>query len=418
MEKSHSANARIEQVINICLYCAIPEESQFKKTSYGFGERCKGIIRSTLDAAYTSLTGRLRFDIHSYKVANNFDDNSNRGDMAIRLALRSQVEAAFSPRNVRFTEVKWGDLSGNIANINRDLSLFIIAGGGYISIDGDGSPWAMLANSHILENLKCPIVASGIGINRLMNEPLSDICELPEKTKSIVYQLSALCRKIGVRDLDSVELFASYGQKRAVLIGDPVLFFDGDVETIRSRPEQLKIGVNLAAHGRRTFSMLEPILPDIIEFLSWVQEDRGAQLTYLMHHDFELPVAKYLRRKGLDLEIIDLPARELIGAYKKLDFVINQMLHSCIFAANAEVPFLNIAYDVKCSAFCTSLDIPEFGIDYTKVNVELLKKRFDELFQNRGALTRKIGESKTRLRSEGRAFFNDVVELTIEKEPR
>jgi polysaccharide pyruvyl transferase WcaK-like protein len=416
MERPSNEQAQGDDVVNVCLYCAIPEEDEFKGQHYGIRERCKGTIRNALNAIFTALSGQLNYDVYSYKVANGLGDNSNRGDMAIRVALRSQLRAAFAPRKVRFTEVKWGDLADKIGAINSDTSLFVIAGGGYISIDSDGSPWAMLANSRILEKLECPIVACGIGLNRLMNRNLSDISKLPEETRGNIYRLSKSCQALGVRDLDTVELFATYGQKRAILTGDPVLYFDGDATSPDRESGPIRIGINLASHGRRTYSMLKHALPSIIDFLRWMQKNKDVQLVYMVHHDFERPIARYLKRKGVALQIIELPAPELIEAYKNLDFVINQMLHSCIFAANAGIPFLNIAYDRKCSAFCALLDIPECGITHERVSFDLLKTRFDHLFENRSALSEKIRERRAMLRSQNRTFLKDVVRLVAEKE--
>ncbi|HEY2008362.1 MAG TPA: polysaccharide pyruvyl transferase family protein [Rhizomicrobium sp.] len=415
MERSSNEQAE-GGVVNVCLYCAIPEEDEFRRQHYGIPERSKGTIRNALNAIFTVLSGRLIYDVHSYKVASGLDDNSNRGDMAIRIALRSQLRAAFAPRTVRFTEVKWGDLARKIADINSDTSLFVIAGGGYISIDGDGSPWAMLANSRILEKLKCPVVACGIGLNRLMNERLSDISELPEETRGSIYRLSKACRALGVRDLETVQLFAAYGQKPAVLTGDPVLYVDSDAPFPDRESGPIRIGINLASHGRRTYSMLKNVLPSIIDFLRWVQKNKDVQFVYMVHHDFEKPIARYLRRRGVALQIVDLPAPKLIEAYKHLDFVINQMLHSCIFAANAGVPFLNIAYDRKCLAFCASLDVPECGFTHDQISFDLLKTKFDHLLENRRVLSEKMRKRRTMLRSQNRTFLKDVVRLVAEKE--
>lgn len=417
MKRPGIEQAQGESVVNVCLYCAIPEEDEFRGQRYGILERCKSAIRNALNEILTVLSGRLIFDVHSYKVANGLDDNSNRGDMAIRIALRSQLRAVFAPQKVCFTEVKWGNLADKIAAINSNMSLFLIAGGGYISIGGDGSPWAMLTNSHILEELECPVVACGIGLNRLLTEQLPDISELPEETRGKIYRLSKLCQAMSVRDLDTVQLFATHGQKHAVLTGDPVLYFDSDAPNPGRGSGPIRIGINLASHGRRTYSMLEHMLPSIIDFLRWVQSNNDVQFVYMLHHDFEKPIARYLKRKGVALQVTDLPAPELVEAYKGLDFVINQMLHSCVFAANAGVPFLNLAYDGKCSAFCASLDVPECGLTHEQVSVELLKTRFGHLFENRSALSEKIRERRATLRSRNRAFWKDVVELITEREP-
>ena len=103
--------------------------------------------------------------------------------------------------------------------------------------------------------------------------------------------------------------------------------------------------------------MLKPLLPHIVELLKHIQRSYGATFTYLVHHDFEEIVISFLRRRGIQMDVVHLDTLQLLDAYQSLDFVICQMLHSCIFASNQEVPFFNVAYDQKSIAFCELLGI-------------------------------------------------------------
>jgi polysaccharide pyruvyl transferase WcaK-like protein len=249
-----------------------------------------------------------------------------------------------------------------------------------------------------------------------MHEELCPLSELPDETKTRVKQLSDICQEISVRDRDAAELFARYGSKPATVIGDPVLYFGDDYRPTVVRSGRLKIGVNLATHGWRSYSILKPMLPDIIGHLRRVQNDHEADIAYFIHHDFERPIARYLQKKGLRLKIIDGTAAQLIEAYRGVDFVINQMLHSCIFSANAGVPFLNLAYDSKCLAFCSLLGIPECAVEHSQVSAGLLTKKFDELLKNRSEISKKIIVRRAWLRSESQRVLDKMVKLVAEKQ--
>jgi polysaccharide pyruvyl transferase WcaK-like protein len=132
--------------------------------------------------------------------------------------------------------------------------------------------------------------------------------------------------------------------------------------------------------------MLKPLLPTVIELLKHVQNSRNATMTYLLHHDYEEVVVSLLRRQGIQMNVVRADAQQLLDAYGSLDFVICQMLHSCIFATNRGIPFFNIAYDKKSIAFCELLEIPQCAVPHQDVAAAVLKRRFDDLFDNRKAI--------------------------------
>ena len=375
--------------LNVWLYTAIPEHDQFRPLIRPFFQRFKSVIRNTANRLSTLLNGQLQADIYHYQVANSLGDNSNRGDIAIRMAVREQIADALGKRIVNFTELKWANLSDDIVDeINRECDLFVISGGGYLFINSDGSGGGSFADIPYLQRMRCPVIAYGIGLNRLMHEKVCDVRDVSTKTKGDIREFVSACSLIGVRDAHTLELLDLYGDRPVSLIGDPVLFLrpsqtSSPITRPRARPS---IGVNLAVHSWRALKMLKPLLPNVIELLRHVQSLHNAKLTYLLHHDYEEVVVSFLQQQGIEMNVVRTDAPQLLSTYGYLDFVICQMLHSCIFAANQGTPFFNIAYDQKSVAFCELLGIPQCTIAHQDATADALKKSCDGLFYSREAI--------------------------------
>ena len=151
-------------VITICLYVAIPEKDEVRREIAPWPRRLKSFTKYSLDRALTRLSRRLHLDPFHYETAQQIHTNSNRGDIAIRMAVRQQLTKAFAPSPVRFVEVKWGELTDfAAAEINACCDIFVIGGGGYMFLKADGSAGHMLENVEELGKIRCPVFAYGIG---------------------------------------------------------------------------------------------------------------------------------------------------------------------------------------------------------------------------------------------------------------
>jgi polysaccharide pyruvyl transferase WcaK-like protein len=384
---------RVGRPLNVWLYTAIPEHDEFRPHGWSPFQRTKSIVRNAADRLLTVLNGQLPLDTFHYQVANNLGDNSNRGDIAVRIAVREQIADAVGERPINFFELKWASLTHEIVDeINCSCDLFVICGGGYLFINSDGSGGGSFADIPQLQKIFCPIVAYGIGLNRLMHERVRDVRDIPAKTQGEVREFVAACSQIGVRDAHTLELLDLYGDKPISLIGDPVLFLQSSQVSSSNKEHGSRpsIGVNLAVHSWRALKMLKSVLPGVIELLKHMQSSHNATLTYLVHHDYEDVVVSLLRQQGIQMNVVRTSALQLLEAYGSLDFVICQMLHSCIFAANRGIAFFNIAYDQKSVAFCELLGIPQCAVPHYEATADLLKERCDDLFGNREAIRNAI----------------------------
>jgi polysaccharide pyruvyl transferase WcaK-like protein len=385
-------------VITICLYVAIPEKEAAHPDIAPWPRRLKSLTRYSLDRFATRLSRRLHLDPYHYGAAQQLRDNSNRGDIAIRMAIRQQLTKAFAPNPVRFLEVKWGELTDfAAAEINACCDIFVIGGGGYMFLNADGTVGHMLEKIEELGKIRCPVFAYGIGLNRLMHERVCDLEGLPASVQQKIRYLSDKCELISVRDAETARLFALYSDKRVALTGDPVLSYQPEKPIVPVRDtERLTIGVNLAAHGWRALSILKPLLPAIVAFLEQVQCD--AELVYLQHHELERPVIDFLHARGLKFKTVYGTPDDLLQAYANTDFVICQMLHASIFAAAAGKPFLNIAYDRKTPAFAELMGMPECCLSHSDAELGVLQNRFSALLQNRVSLGERLERRGKELR--------------------
>ncbi|HKU55379.1 MAG TPA: polysaccharide pyruvyl transferase family protein, partial [Rhizomicrobium sp.] len=313
-------NADVD-VITICLYVAIPEKEETRQDVAPWARRLKSFTKYSLDRALTRLSGRLHLDSYHYETAQQLRNNSNRGDIAIRMAIRQQLTKAFAPSPVRFMEVKWGGLTDfAAAEINACCDIFVIGGGGYMFLNADGSVGHMLEKVEELGKIRCPVFAYGIGLNRLMHEQVCGLEGLPASVQQKIRYLADKCELISVRDTETARLFALYSDKRAALTGDPVLSYVPEKPLMPVRDRAcLTIGVNLAAHGWRALSILKPLLPTIITFLEGIQRTHNAELVYLQHHELERPVIDFLQARGLKFRTVYGPPDDLLQGYANTD---------------------------------------------------------------------------------------------------
>ncbi len=128
--------------------------------------------------------------------------------MAIRRAVQSQFRAAFAPRPVNFLEIGWRGLTEEkFDHVNRHADLFVIAAAATFC-QRRRKRRSDACKISDLTWLKCPIVAVGIGLNRLMHETPCALSDLDPEARDKMKQLSSLCRAISVRDQDTADLCA------------------------------------------------------------------------------------------------------------------------------------------------------------------------------------------------------------------
>jgi polysaccharide pyruvyl transferase WcaK-like protein len=118
---------------------------------------------------------------------------------------------------------------------------------------------------------------------------------------------------------------------------------------------------------------------------------------YFVHCETERIAIGLLRKRGVGVEVVDLPPRELIAAYSQMDFTICQMLHASILSANARVPSINIGYDVKNASFYELMGQPELCIPHDEISADRLWSLWREAFARRADLASELDLRKSAL---------------------
>ncbi|MFH1677068.1 MAG: polysaccharide pyruvyl transferase CsaB [bacterium] len=128
----------------------------------------------------------------------------------------------------------------------------------------------------------------------------------------------------------------------------------------------------------------------------------GGSVIVPFHHPWDFQYAEAVRGMCSDRDsVFILKERyrpsEILGLIGKCDIVVGMRLHSLIFSANRDVPFVPVSYDPKIDEFAG-----EFGMKPAAhvplVGPERLSEAIEETFENKNRIKAKISQTATRLR--------------------
>jgi len=403
-------------LIRILLYVPVPESQAFLQVKRSVLQEVKSFLKRHWEIEKSVRSGNLCLsDYHHIRTL-----SSNRGDIAIGTAVKEGLVRAFREDGCEITVVGWDSLTPTLASwVNDEFDLFVIGGGGYIFLDSGGFLNHRQQDIEFLKNITIPIVAHGIGLNRLMYEKTIDVdafATLPTETKNYLNHFSDVVSEISVRDLPTQQLFQRAANRDSALVGDPALFLSLDkissnLSKVNSEVKG-KVGINVAAHGWRALKVLEQVMP-VLEPTFFALESKSSNgLYYFLHDDLEYPVVEYLRRRGLPFGLVDGLPEVLSEGYRSMDFVVSQMLHSSILAFSVGTPAINIAYDLKSTAFFELFNLSEYSIPWNQLTHERLQYSIDRMRCSLQEVKATITERRNVLLTEQERFLDRVVKLT------
>lgn len=398
----------------IWLYVPISQAREYAPLTRSLLRRLKAGVLRLRDRIRWIIFGSHDFDFHAWCV----NSYTNRGDIAIREAIRQLLESRFEGR--QFAELDWGSLGGALARINVCADMLVICGGGYVSADA-----ASGALSHVMEdvadfaNMTCPVVAFGIGYNSLLEySPEIRLPALPDRTLAKIQALSGVSSLVGVRDLNLQRMMQPSAKGEIALIGDPALFLEPvKIAELDGHSGKIKIGLNFALHGPISASIFRQHFKSYVAFLKRVQQNHPVAFYYFVHCDTERIAISLLRRAGIALRVVDRPPAELISGYAQMEAVIGQMLHSSILATNAGVPSMNIAYDTKNVGFYELMELPHLCVAHDDLTPQKLWETFAAMLEQKDSIARVLENKKIELRLRTNEFLEEISALLAKKSP-
>src|SRR6185312_14614367 len=354
----------------IYLYVPISVAREYRPVARSPLGQVKASLLRFRDRLGWTLLRSHAFDYHAWRKT----EYTNRGDIAIRQAIRQFLERKLGYA-AQFVELDWGCLDDDaVARINAGAALFVVCGGGYVSADAaTGTLSAVMNDVAALAEIRCPVVAFGIGYNCVLECPRDEmVTVLPAETARKLNGLVTACDFIASRDSKLAEIVAEYANAPVPVIGDPALFLDPAVRKPLAAEQggSINVGLNLALHGPISAGIFRTHFEVYADFLKKVQRSQPVRFWYFVHCETERIAVALLRKRGVNVQVVDVPPRELIAAYSQMDFVICQMLHASILSANAGVPSINIGYDVKNASFYELMGQPELCIPHDEISVE------------------------------------------------
>ncbi|MEB0012025.1 polysaccharide pyruvyl transferase family protein [Glaciimonas sp. Gout2] len=396
--------------LQIHLHVAIPTSKENMDFPITAQRKIKRVIRKAFD--WTAWAVSKKFLFKGYNYASRI--YCNRGDIAIKLAIKELLQARFHDFQLEFVESEWGQLSDDaIERINSCASLFVIAGGGYWVFNKEKklSP-SFLSDVDYFQKITCPLVVFGSGVN--FNNPSEQFdFDINNSLRDAFTKLDDRVDLLAVRCELTFNFLRSLGLKKPRLLCDPAVFLKANDSPYRTTSEHISIGVNLAFHGPFVEAILKKNLHIYVALLQSIQNKFKVKFYYLIHSDEEFLIVKLLKFSGIKIDVIDEHGGDLVDAYGNLDVVLCQMMHSNILSFNAGVPTLNIAYDSKNFGFNKLIGMENFCVSVYDLSEEILFEKMTDIITNRDAIKLKLAAKKKKLALSMDLFLSDVRNMTI-----
>lgn len=256
-----------------------------------------------------------------------------------------------------------------LKEINR--SDLVVIGGGGVYMDH-----LLPFNMPLIRRINTPLVIFGAGYNHNFQS-----AQFNSRQIESIKTLGQKARMHGVRDINTVDFLKKHGVT-AELVGDPAMFLKK--ATNKSRPKEITIGINIAAHGWKQQSVYQSLLVDTYaDMIKRIKQHHHVAFRYFVHHPAEHEIIEALQQKGVVFaSVVDSDARSTKAEYATVAFTVSMMLHSTILAFGEGKPAIAVGYDDKNKSF---MDLTHQSKRYTRVDeisADSLTQKVEDLIGN------------------------------------
>jgi hypothetical protein len=396
----------------VYLHVAIPTAKENARLAQSLPQRLRRTLRQAVDWCAWWWNQTFLFKSYNYaRIA-----YSNRGDIAIKLAIKELLRKSLDGYAVTFVETEWGRLDDATLNrINDHAALFVIAGGGYWVFDHAKkiSP-SFLLDAPYLNQMQCGVVVFGSGVNfNMPNAHAALDGNVDAELKSTLLRFDRKVSLFAVRCKSTLDFFQGVGMHMPQLLCDPAVCKELGKLPRRADTDELAMGINFAFHGKFVEQLLQQNIAIYIEFLKIIGTRFHPRFYYFIHSEEEFLVARLLQSSGIRLEVVDVPAAELAAAYTLVDVLVCQMMHANILSFNAGVPALNIAYDSKNVGFNELIGMQDFCLSAYTVNLDQLVEKMSTLIADRTALAIRLRNRKKELEIKMERTLGQIREIAL-----
>ncbi len=313
-------------------------------------------------------------------------DKTNKGDLGIVLAVQEQLRAAYPGAKISDFPIEvLKTLDARQAAVINRSDLAVFGGGGVFY------RYFLPFSKEMIVAIRIPLVIYGVGYIREVGAPA-----LKKTERESLVALARKAALVGVRENYTKRFLVKQGipATKVKVIGDPAFCLE-EIKPAKVK-SGFKLGLNLNYSGWLGFGRWEKdILKAYRETAEYFQDNYGAQVYYLKHHPGEEQI--YPRLQIKNLKVIDLAPAAQKGFYGTLDLVIGMMLHSCVMAAGALTPEINVAYDLRNRNFARFIGCPELVVELDDLKTGALLKRAKLVVKNGAYYRQKFAKARNRV---------------------
>lgn len=275
---------------------------------------------------------------------------------------------------------------------SKDYKLFICGGGTLLSAY-ENWEWTLKTGDMIKAGI--PVVIFGSGMQPLdykwFGKPLT------EKGKELLRFVVNKSKLVGVRSQESKQNMIKAGcdGERIEVIGDPALVCTsfGGRDLIDIKNYKNLVGINIGHSRGNIFGRDEERLKkEVIKFVDYlIKNDYKVVFFPVWVEDLEIQrsIVNAINSDNIISvnHISNVPST--IKLIQELNLLVGMKLHSCIFAASVNTPFVSLAYRPKCIEFAKSLGCHDYVVR-TDENVDMMINVFEKTWSQRNNIKDKL----------------------------
>ena len=289
------------------------------------------------------------------------------------------------------------------------LKAMLVGGGGIFHWNAPYFPRRILMK----DKWDFPIIILSAGIN------CDYLCKYTSEAIKKIRRLCNISTLITVRDSLTRDFLLNLGVKKKIrILPDLALILREKKVNLPFKKDSFTVGISLAAHTeftKRKNKELVFLITKIVNYLI----SKGHQILFLPFQICEYD--KIDERKIFwqliqnvedkeKLYILDRyysPPEMLYIIKNYCDFILGMRLHSNIFAANSDTPFISLSYNIKHKAFLKMMDLSMLDIPITSPSLlKEFRAKFEEIIKNYDSIKSKITVQKE--------FLQEVIKKEIQ----
>lgn len=157
----------------------------------------------------------------------------------------------------------------------------------------------------------------------------------------------------------------------------------------------------------------------LASFIDWLWREKGLKtvlVPFQVRGDNDVEVLEEIAEEIFDTRAVEIFSytsdyRAIMELMARATATVGMRLHSLIFSTLASTPFIGISYSDKVREFMRSVEMEDFGVEWSNFGLRDLQERFEELLARREGLVTKIQEKALLMRAKAEQHVQVLEEM-------